>query len=227
MHLPAPDALGPDDCYVPAGWFLAGDGRSYGSVPVGTRLWCDGLAIRQFPVTNTEYLAFLDDLVGQGREEEALRWAPREAAGQQGKEGAHIYGRDAHGRFQLVADAEGDLWEPDWPVLMVDWHGATAYAAWLGARTGQPWRLPWDFEWEKAARGADGRLSPWGDGYDPTYACTRDSHAGRPLPQVVDTYPLDVSPYGVRGLGGNVLDWCVDVWTKDGALPADRVVRPF
>ncbi|MCP5024823.1 MAG: formylglycine-generating enzyme family protein, partial [Actinomycetia bacterium] len=146
--------------------------------------------------------------------EDALRWAPREAAGQQGKQGALIYGRDEHGHFRLVPDADGDLWELDWPVLNVDWYCATAYAAWHAARTGQPWRLPWDFEWEKAARGVDGRIFPWGDGIDPTYACFRDSHPGRPLPQLVDSFPLDVSPCGVRGLGGNVRDWCVDHWTK-------------
>jgi eukaryotic-like serine/threonine-protein kinase len=221
-----PSELGPDDLYVPAGWFLAGDGHAYGSLPAGTRLWCDPFFLRRFPVTNREYLAFLDDLVDQSREEEALHWAPRENAGQAGKQGALIYGRDDGGHFRLVPDAEGDLWEPDWPVLMVDWHCATAYAAWEATRTGQPWRLPWDFEWEKAARGVDGRIFPWGDGIDPTYACHRDSHRGPMLPRSVDAFPLDVSPYGVRGLGGNGRDWCVDHWTNDGALPTDQVVRP-
>lgn len=225
--LPRPARLGPDDCYVAAGWFLAGDGLAYGSVPVGTRLWCDGFVLRRFPVTNAEYLAFLDDLVAQGRERDALRWAPRERGGTVGEQGPLIYGRDADGRFVLRPDADGDVWDPDYPVLMVDWHCATAYAAWFADRTGVPWRLPWDFEWEKAARGVDGRIYPWGDGFDPSFACTRDSHPGRLLPQVVDTYPLDTSPYGARGLGGNSQDWCVDTWTADGALQADGIVRPF
>ena len=126
----------------------------------------------------------------------------------------------------MVPDADGDLFDPEWPVLMVDWHCATAYASWEAARTGRPWRLPWDFEWEKAARGVDARLCPWGNAVDPTYACIGDSHQGRPLPRVVHTHPLDVSPYGVRGLGGNARDWCVDHWTRHGALPHDRIVRP-
>jgi eukaryotic-like serine/threonine-protein kinase len=226
IALPHPSELGPDDVYIPAGWFGAGDGRSAGSPPAGTRLWCDPFLLRRFPVTNREYLAFLDDLVDQGREDDALRWAPRDSAGQQRKQGALVYGRDAAGHFRLVPDAEGDLWEPDWPVVMVDWHCATAYGAWEATRTRKPWRLPWDFEWEKAAGGVDGRVYPWGDGVDPIYACYRDTHQGRWLPQVVNTNPLDVSPYGVRGLGGNTRDWCVDHWTKDGVLPPDQVVRP-
>ncbi len=79
----------------------------------------------------------------------------------------------------------------------------------------------------KAARGVAGRIYPWGDGSAPTYARYRDNHKGRPLPRSVNTHPLDVSPYGVRGLGGNVVDWCVDRWTRDGALQADKVVRSY
>ena len=43
---------------------------------------------------------------------------------------------------------------------------------------------------------------------------------------MVDSYPIDVSPYGVRGLGGNARDWCVDVFIRDAPIPADRIVRP-
>ena len=68
-------------------------------MPAGTRLWCDAFIVRRFPVTNREYQAFLDDLVDQGREEHALRWAPREASGPQGNEGALIYVRDENGHF--------------------------------------------------------------------------------------------------------------------------------
>ena len=69
------------------------------------------------------------------------------------------YHRDERGQFEPVPS-----WRPDLPVLNVDWHCATAYAAWKAEREGTPWRLPWDLEWEKAARGVDGRIFPWGDG---------------------------------------------------------------
>ena len=87
-------------------------------------------------------------------------------------------------------------------MFLVDWFAATAYAAWLAARTATPWRLLGELEWEKVARGGDGRLHPWCDGFDPSWCCVRASHPGRPLPTVVDSYPVDESVYGVRGLGG-------------------------
>jgi len=108
---------------------------------------------------------------------------------------------------------------------MVDWHGASAYAAWEAARTGQRWRLAPELVWEKAARGVDGRFFPWGDGIDPSWACLRVSHRGRALPQVVDSFPVDVSVYGVRGMGGNIRDWCSDAYTPEGPpLVGGRVV---
>ncbi|MCB9688091.1 MAG: SUMF1/EgtB/PvdO family nonheme iron enzyme [Alphaproteobacteria bacterium] len=142
-------------------------------------------------------------------------------------EGATVYGRDAAGRFELRPDADGDVWDPEWPVMLVDWFGATAYAAWLAETTGRPWRLLGELEWEKAARGVDGRHYPWGDFLDPSWACIRTSHPDRPLPSVVDSYPLDVSVYGVRGFGGNVQDWCADVFRREGTpVEGGRVPPP-
>ena len=82
--------------------------------------------------------------------------------------------------------------------------------------TGRPGRLLGEREGEKAARGVDGRSFPWGDHLDPSWACLRESRAGRLLPAVVDGWPVDTSVYGVRGLGGNVADWCADVFRREG-----------
>ena len=224
VRLPLPGELGPEDRYIPAGWFQSGgDPQAALGLP-RRRLWCDAFIMRRLPVTNRAYLVFLDDLVATGREEEALRYVPRERAGTQGELGAMIYGRDESGRFVLRPDAEGDVWLPDWPVIMVDWGCATAYAAWLTARTGQPWQLPPELAWEKAARGVDGRHYPWGDHLDPSWCCMGDSHPGRPLPSVVDSFPIDTSPYGVRGMGGNVRDWCADAYHRDGPPIVDNSV---
>ncbi len=213
IPLPRPADLGADDCYVPPGWFWAGgDPHSVSALPL-TRAWVDGFVLRRFPVTNRAYLAFLDALVAQGRTEEALRHAPRERGGTAGELGALIYGFDGR-RFSLRPDADGDIWEPDWPVLMVDWFGAQAYAAHQAALDGLPWTLPGDLAWEKAARGVDRRFYPWGDTFDPSWAHTRDSHRGRPVVAPVDTYPVDQSVYGVRGLAGNTLDWIADLRTE-------------
>ena len=84
------------------------------------------------------------------------------------KKGSELKLPKYDGFFELVADAEDDLWQLDWPVMMVDWFGASAYANWYAKKTGRPWRLPSEFEWEKAARGVDGRFYPWGDKFNPS-----------------------------------------------------------
>ncbi len=207
VWLPPESHVQPDECFIPSGWFWSGgDSSAFNSYP-RERTWLDGFVIRKFPISNAEYLEFLNALVRAGHEEEALRHAPRERAGQVDSLGALIYGRDASGQFILVPDGEGDLWDPRWPVIMVDWHGATAYAAWLAEETGLPWRLPGELEWEKAARGVDGRFYPCGDYLDPAWCWVRGSHEGRALPKPVDSRPSDASPYDVRGMAGNVCDW--------------------
>lgn len=217
--------LGPDDVYVPAGWFISG-GQAAGGLP-RRRLWLDPFVIRRFPATNAQWIAFLDRLLRQGREAEALRYAPRERPGAQGEWGNLVYGRHADGTFHVRPDAEGDMWEPDWPAFLIDWRCAAAYAAEEAQETGRPWRLPWEFEWEKSARGVDGRMFPWGNHLDPTFLNMRDSRAdGRQLPSVIDSFPIDESPYGVRGMAGNVRDWCADLFRAEGGavLPDGRVV---
>jgi serine/threonine-protein kinase len=215
IPLPRPGELGPDDRYVPPGWFACGGDPHQENSLSARRIWVDGHVFRRFPVTNTGYMAFLDALVAEGRTEEALRHAPRERGGMAGEQGALIYGFDGT-RFSLRPDADGDVWEPDWPVCMVDWHGARAFAAWEAIRTGQPWRLPGELAWEKAARGVDGRFYPWGDAFDPSWASMRRSHRGRMLPTAVGAFPVDESPYGIRDMAGSMRDWCNDAFVEAG-----------
>ena len=204
IRLPALHSLAVDECHVPAGPFVCGGGSS--TEQRSTR-WMDGFVIHRHPVTNRDYLAFLNDLVATGRDEEALASVPREKSGTAASLGAAIYGTE-NGQFVLVPDADGDAWQPDYPVLMVDWAGASAYCDWLANRTGKPWRLPSEWEWEKAARGVDGRPFPWGHFTDASWCHVRDSQPGRLLPASVHDIALDVSVYGVRGMAGNVRDWC-------------------
>jgi len=212
VRLPA--SLGPTERFVPSGWFLSGGGDVNLALPL-RRVWVAGFVIQAHQVTNAEYLAFLQDLVDTGRTEDALALAPRERAGTEGQQGALIYGWDGEG-FSLVGDADGDAWQPDWPVLMVDHRCALAYAEWLSERSGLPWRLPGELEWEKAARGVDGRFFPWGDEADPSWYCMRDSHSGKGLVTSVLDHPVDCSPYGVRGMAGNARDWCADAFEEQG-----------
>jgi len=95
---------------------------------------------------------------------------------------------------------------PDHPIVSVSWYDAKAYAAWLAQLTGQPWRLPTEAEWEKAARGTDGRVYPWGNQWDKTRANTSDSGPGATT--LVGRYPSGASPYGAQDIAGNVWEWC-------------------
>ncbi len=227
--LPAEEGWDPDDVYVPAGYaWIGGEAGAAETLPL-RRIWVDAFALRRFPVTNEEYLSFLDDLVSQGREEEALAACPRPAAAMPASPGERVYGRDAQGRFTLRAaagDASERVWQPDWPVVLVDAFAAEAYAHWRSRGAEMRYRLPSEIEREKAARGADGRRYPWGDAFDATFACVLDSHEGPPSRASIMAYPGDESPYGVRGLAGNVRDFCEDAWTREGPeIAGDRLVR--
>ena len=209
IHLPRKEEIGPHDVYVPAGWFWhGGDPDAVESHP-RQRTWLDGFVMRRFPVTNAQYLSFLNSLVKAGETKLALRVAPRESRGAQ--EGPLLWQRTRTGGFALPQDPI--LWRADQPVVMVSWFAATAYADWYARKTQQEWRLPVEMEWEKAARGADDRRYPMGDFLDPAWACTRGSHRGTPSPVSVNSFPQDESVYGVRGMAGNVEDWCADRFT--------------
>jgi serine/threonine-protein kinase len=163
----------------------------------------DGFVIRVHPVTHGEFLAFLRALEADGQAELAEGFVPRSAS-MEGGISPPAYPRG------------GDGWalpEPSWadlPVFLVDHAAAVAFAGWEAARTGLPWRLPTRAEREKAARGVDGRWFPWGEAWHPEWSNTGLSFPEGPRPAPISAFPLDVSPYGVRGLAGNVSDWLHD-----------------
>ncbi|HMQ32698.1 MAG TPA: formylglycine-generating enzyme family protein [Chloroflexaceae bacterium] len=93
----------------------------------------------------------------------------------------------------------------DHPVADVSWEEAATCAAWLRQMTGLALRLPTEAEWERAARGDDGRLFPWGDAFDPALANTREGGAAGTSP--VGAYAAGASPWGALDMAGNVWEW--------------------
>lgn len=226
VPLPETRDLGPDDCYVPAGWCRIGGDAEAPSGLAARRVWVDGFVMRRFVVTNTEYLAFVNDLLASDPVA-AERFAPRDRGRTAGTWGEVLYGRDPDGRFVLRTDTDGDTWQPDWPVVMIDHAAAWAFARWEAARTRQPWRLPGELEWEKAARAGDGRIFPWGDRFDPSWSANRLAYEGAPRMEAVTERPLDESACGVRGLAGLVVEWTADRMRLDGPTSdGARVVVP-
>lgn len=93
----------------------------------------------------------------------------------------------------------------DHPVEFVPFQDAMAYAAWLAELTDQPWRLPSEAEWEKAARGTDGRTYPWGNTFARWQCNIWESGIFTTTP--VGSYWDGASPYGVHDMAGNVVQW--------------------
>jgi formylglycine-generating enzyme required for sulfatase activity len=147
--------------------------------------------------------------------------------------------------YQSFIDAAGYQPPPGWrdghhlellsdhPVVNISWYDAVAYCHWLSAETGKVYRLPTEAEWEKAARGTDGRPYPWGHEFDKACCNTGEGGIGRTTP--VDAYPSGASPYGVMDMAGNVWEWCNSLYanypyrTDDGREDASaedwRVLR--
>ncbi len=179
--------------YIPGGGFIFGN-RTFDDQSARTVL--DGFFISIYEVTFQEYLEF---------------WNALDSA--ELKERYRAYAADTNGgrgMRPLWSDAGvlSEPYQPAMPVVGISGQAAEAYCRYLSRRIGLPCRLPTVLEWEKAARGVDGREYVWGNDYQPGLANIQDRarSASGPEPHAVPGggYPKDVSIYGVHDLAGNV-----------------------
>jgi len=100
------------------------------------------------------------------------------------------------------------------PVVYVSWHDAQAYCQWLSGQTNKLYRLPTEAEWEKAARGKDGLLYPWGDEWRDNVC----NYAGEGV-TAVNAFPSGQSIYGCEDMLGNTREWTSTLWGADYRTP--------
>ena len=196
---------------VPAGEFIFRDNQKV-SLP---DFWIDS-----HEGTISRYAAFLEAEQGSGKYNHADQ--PKDKQSHAPPDWAEL----------LAAAKSGGTWKGypvtlNTPVFNVDWWDAYAYAAWKGRR------LPTEREWEKAARGTNGRPWPWGTMEDPKRANTGADYADQPGPGAapvdgfvwwcdVQAMPEDESPWQVHGMAGNVAEW-TSTWAPDADNPDKQV----
>jgi len=168
------------------------DDSYFGNEQPQSQVYVSPYFIGVYEVTNAEYRAFLEEWQA-GKVPAECEWPL-------------LFGKVSHTPY-LTGDPRRAPFNGDrQPVIGIGWLNAWAFARWMGGR------LPTEAEWEKAARGTDARLFPWGNRYDPMRANLCESQNYRLLE--VGTYPGGRSPYGCYDMAGNAAEYCLDAFEE-------------
>jgi formylglycine-generating enzyme required for sulfatase activity len=189
----------PPLCPIPAGVFTMGSDKSRDQQARDDEtpqypVEVDAFSLGQHPVTVAEYACAV--------RANAVREPPERGSVDWAKQQTH----------------------PDHPVVCVSWYDAMVYAMWLAKLAGQPWRLPTEVEWEKTARGTDGRIYPWGDNFDKERCNTDEGGIRTTTP--VGRYPKGKSLYHVQDMSGNVFEWTSSLFQPYPYRKNDRREKP-
>jgi len=213
---------------IPASEFQAGVRKEIKEIP--HMYW-----IGKYPVTNIQYARFVHEGGYQTQEywsEDGWQWRTGrydertlEAVARDWLEHRPPQKRNVPYYWHNI-----ELSNPIVPVVGVSWFEAEAYCSWMGKKIvavpeGYIVRLPLDEEWERAARGTDGREYPWGDAFDKGAANTWDSDSTRTGlggTTSVSTFPQGISPEGTWDMSGNVWEWTRSWYDEDRKY---RIVR--
>ncbi len=204
VHLYTEQEIGEGFVYVPGGTFImGGDPLAFGEAPRDSAAETRDFFISRFEVTLGEYLEFLNGAIQGMGAEQAQQLVPRSTVS-----GRYDWLIPAGARETALPAGTN----PRRAVSGVSWFDANLYCRWRTEREGRrrKFRLPTHEEWEKAARGADGRIFPWGNHFDWSFTHGGQSRTGAPSPETVGAFSKDESPYGVRDLSGGVREWCED-----------------
>ena len=171
-------------------------------------------AMARYPVTNAQFRYFVED----GGYQNPAYWELAIAAGRW-KDGKYIDPEWWGGKYRdrPAYWDEPALSLPNQPVVGVSWYEAMAYMTWLREKTGKPYRLPTEAEWERAARFIDGRTYPWGktDPSGPNQALANTKEANLGQPTAVGIFPDGAAEEGLLDMAGNVWEWCSTRWGYD------------
>jgi len=198
---------------VPSGVFLYGDSKK--AVEIG-----QPFAISKYPVTNLQYRRFVE-ANGYARPEfwsdEGRAWLAGRYDAQAPEEAQDwLVRRPPEKRHEPSGWQDAKWNNPLAPVIGISWFEAEAYCNWLAKELGRAIRLPTESEWEKAARGTDGRLWPWGNEWNKNLCNNRELGLGHVC--VVGMFPKGVSPYGAHDMAGNVWEWTGSIKTHSETL---------